>query len=183
MNYQKIIARLLILTFPVMIVSSCGGQATKEAEPAVKEESKAKPSDKRPKLDLTQGKGTLSFKLDGKLYETDPLHTKCWSTANIPLAMLMSKGADGLLVSWQMGYQEGQKSYKLNGDKDGTINFTIAGKTYWTRLKRDYLNITITEVKDKYSIKLLSGSFEGVLEDKEGNQVQITEGRFVTNDI
>jgi hypothetical protein len=98
--------------------------------------------------------------------------------------MLMAKG-EGLSISWQMGYQEGTKSYKLDGDKKGTINFTIGGKTYWTKsvLGDNYLNITITEIKDKYTVRLLSGTFEGVLEDKEGNKVQITEGRFVTNDI
>lgn len=84
-----------------------------------------------------------------------------------------------------MGYEAGRKSYKLDGDKKGTINFTIGGKTYWTKSVTgdNYLNITITDIRDKYSVKLLSGSFEGVLEDKEGNKVQITEGTFVTNDI
>ena len=183
MNYKKSITRLLALLLTV-IVFSCGGQTAKETAPAVKEENKARPDEKRAKMDLTRGKGSLSFKLDGQLYETDPLHTKCWTTTNIPLAMLMAKG-EGLNISWQMGYQEGTKSYKLDGDKKGTINFTIGGKTYWTRsvLGDNYLNITITEVKDKYTVRLLSGTFEGVLEDKEGNKVQITEGRFVTNDI
>jgi hypothetical protein len=185
MNYKKLMARLLVCFLFVMVLS-CGGQTAKDttaAPAAAKEESSARPEGKRPKLDLTKGKGSLSFKLDGQLYETDPLHTKCWTTVNIPLAMLMSKGDNGLRVSWQMGYKEGTKSYKLNGDKDGTVNFTVGGKTYWTKLSRDYLNITITEIKDKYSVRLLSGTFEGVLEDKDGNKVQITEGRFVTNDI
>jgi hypothetical protein len=133
---------------------------------------------------ITQGKGTLSFKLDGQVYETDPTRTKCWSTSNVPLAMLMAKG-DELSVSWQMGYTSGQSSYKLDGDSKGTINFTIAGKTYWTRSVTgdNYLDIKITSVKDKYSLKLLSGTFEGVLEDKDGNKVQITEGKFITEDI
>ena len=140
---------------------------------------------KPPSKNISKGKGSLSFKLNGQLYETDPQKTKCWSTTNIPLAMLMAKGEAGLLVSWQMGYTSGEKNYKLDGDKKGTINFTIGDKTYWTRSVTgdNYLNIKITEEKNKYNMLLLSGTFEGVLEDKDGNKVQITEGRFVTEDI
>ena len=99
--------------------------------------------------------------------------------------MLMAKGDGGLLVSWQMGYTSGQADYKLDGDKKGTINFTIDGKTYWTRSVTgdNFLDIKITEAKNKYNVILLSGTFEGVLEDKEGNKVQITEGKFITEDI
>jgi hypothetical protein len=84
-----------------------------------------------------------------------------------------------------MGYEEGKNSYKLDGDSKGTINFTIAGKTYWTRsvMGDNYLDIIVTGIKNKYSLKLLSGTFEGVLEDKDGKKVQITEGKFVTDDI
>ena len=182
MNCKKIIIRLLMLSIPVIVIS-CQEPASKETAPSAKEETKAKPEERRAKLDLTKGKGSLSFKLDGQLYETDPQRTKCWTTTTIPLAMLMARG-DGLSISWQMGYTENEKNYKLDGDKKGTINFTIGKKTYWTRRRGDnYLNIIITEIKDKYSVRLLSGTFEGVLEDKEGNKVQITEGKFVTSDI
>src|SRR5688572_30096142 len=84
---------------------------------------------KPPGRNLTNGKGSLSFRMDGQLYETDPKRTKCWSTSTTPLAMLMAYG-EGLTVSWQMGYTSGQSAYKLDGDKMGSVNFTIAGKTY-----------------------------------------------------
>lgn len=137
-----------------------------------------------PREKRSTGKGSLSFKMNGQLYKADPTRTKCWSTTNIPLAMLLAKG-EGFSVSWQMGYTKEQSEYKLDGDKKGTINFTIGGKTYWTKsvLGDNYLNIKFTGIKDKYSIILLSGTFEGVLEDKDGNKVQITEGRFETEDI
>ncbi|MGB8193930.1 MAG: hypothetical protein WCF67_18500, partial [Chitinophagaceae bacterium] len=150
---------------------------------ATKEAANNKSAASRPAT-LTKGKGSLSFKMNGQTYETDPQRTKCWTISSVPLAMLMAYG-DKLTVSWQMGYEAGKESYKLDGDNKGTINFTIDGKTYWTRsVKGDnYLNIMVTSVKDKYNVKLLSGTFEGVLEDKDGNKVQITEGRFITEDI
>jgi hypothetical protein len=167
----------------ILVFISCRENPTNETATTVKNDTSEVASKSRSKS-LTQGKGSLSFKLDGQLYETNPQRTKCWTTSSIPLVMLMAFG-DGLSVSWQMGYKADQRSYKLDGDKKGTINFTIGKKMYWTRSVRgdNYLNITITGIKDKYSVQLLSGTFEGVLEDKEGNKVQITEGRFVTEDI
>ena len=182
MNNKKLTLYLLLVSLAI-IFFSCQEQTKKEAASAVTD-NKSK-SDKRPaNLNITKGKGTLSFKMDGQLYKTDQQRTKCWTTTNIPLAMLMARG-EGLSISWQMGYEEGKDSYKLDGDSKGTINFTIDGKTYWTRsvMGDNYLNIIITNIKDKYSLKLLSGTFEGVLEDKDGNKVQITEGSFVTEDI
>jgi hypothetical protein len=191
MNHKKSIFYFLPLSFAI-IISSCQGQEKNESVNRSKKDSvPVEKNDntfnngKRPDMSkLATGKGSLSFKLNGQLYQTDPGHTKCWSTASVPLAMMMAKG-DGLSISWQMGYKEGERSYKLDGDDKGTVNFTIGGKTYWTRsVKGDnYLDIKITEVKDKYSLKMLSGTFEGVLEDKDRNKVQITEGKFVTEDI
>jgi hypothetical protein len=180
---KRLTAWLLLVPFSI-ITFSCKEHAKNEPASTVKEESNSQPHKRPPNQDLTKGKGSLSFKLDGQLYTTDPQHTKCWTTASVPLAMLMAKG-EGLSISWQMGYEEGKNSYKLDGDRKGTINFTIGGKTYWTRsVKGDnYLDIIITDVKNKYSLKMLSGTFEGVLEDKDGKKVQITEGRFATDDI
>jgi hypothetical protein len=76
-------------------------------------------------------------------------------------------------------------AYRVDNDSNGKLNFTLRGKTYWVRDVdgTNYLNIRITGVKEKYNVKLLSGTFEGVLADKDGNKVRITEGVFVTSDI
>lgn len=177
---------LSLIAFACAIIfASCNDQPKADAAAVIDKVSNDKPAKPPAGKSIMQGKGSLSFKLDGQLYETDRQKTKCWSTTTAPLAMLMAKGDEGLLISWQMGYTAGQNTYKLDGDSKGTINFTVAGKTYWTRsVKGDnYLDIKITSTKDKYSLILLSGTFEGVLEDKEGNKVQITEGKFVTEDI
>jgi hypothetical protein len=162
---------------------ACQESPAKEIS-AVPSDSKDTTAPKSTRPNGTRGKGSLSFKLNGQLYETDPSKTKCWSTTTVPLAMLMAKG-DGLSISWQMGYTTGQSDYKMEGDKQGTINFTIGDKTYWTRrvTGANYLDIKITSAKNYYNVILLSGTFEGVLEDKDGNKVQITEGKFVTEAI
>jgi hypothetical protein len=133
---------------------------------------------------LSQGKGTLSFKLNGKVYHTDTSRTKCWTTPNIPVAILWSSGS-GLDISWKILDIKGKGIYKIDRDSRGSVNFFIAGKTYWIR-KTDgsnYITITITAMKDLYGVKLLSGTFEGIIEDKDGNKVQITEGKFTTEGI
>ena len=182
MNHKKLTLHLLLVVFTIVFFS-CQGQPKNKASVAIKED-KGKAIETTANHGITKGKGNVSFRMDGQLYKTDPQTTKCWTTSTAPLAMLMAKG-EGLSISWQMGYEEGKDSYKLDGDSKGTINFTIGGKTYWTRSVSgdNYLNIIITNIKDKYSLKLLSGTFEGVLEDKDGNKVQITEGSFVTEDI
>jgi hypothetical protein len=162
------------------LLFACQESPAKETS-AVQSDSKDTTAPKSTRPNGTRGKGSLSFKLNGQLYETDPSKTKCWSTTTIPLAMLMARG-EGLNISWQMGYTKGQSDYKLEGDKQGTINFTIGNKTYWTRrvTGANYLDIKITSAKNYYNVILLSGTFEGILEDKDGNKVQITEGKFVT---
>lgn len=174
--------QVLILSIALLFFS-CGEEHQKVTTTVAADAKDTTPS-RPPREKRTNGKGSLSFKLNGQLYETDPKQTKCWSTVNIPAAMLIAKG-DGLSVSWQMHYDKDQTTYRLDKDKKGTVNFTIGGKTYWTksRLGDNYLDIKFTTVKDKLSLILLSGTFEGVLEDKEGNKVQITEGRFETEDI
>jgi hypothetical protein len=133
---------------------------------------------------LIKGKGELSFNINGKLYKSNPTQTKCWTTANVPIAVLWSKG-EGIMVSWQIQDMRGKGIYKLNKDSSGTANFTIAGNTYWVRRTdgSNYLNITITAIANKYNLKLLSGFFDAVLEDKNGRKIRITEGRFITSDI
>jgi hypothetical protein len=173
----------LLLLSLTLLFFSCGQQPRKEAQANNKDTNNDRTGASAAVAKLSKGKGLLTFKMDGQLYETDPKRTKCWTTTSVPLAMLMANG-NAMSISWQMGYEQGKDTYKLDGH-NGSTNFTIGGKTYWTRsLKGDnYLNIIVTSVKNKYSLILLSGTFEGVLEDKEGNKVQITEGKFVTEDI
>jgi hypothetical protein len=130
---------------------------------------------------LMKGKGTLSFKLNGRTYQSDSTQTKCWTSDKTPSAILWAKGTD-INVSWQIQNVTGRATYKIDKDSKGTINITTGSKTYWIR-KTDgsnYLNIIITDIKEVYGVKLLSGTFEGIVEDKDGNKMQVTAGRFTT---
>ena len=162
--------KILMLIIPVAMFFYSNAQTVNSSKPST-------PS-------LMKGKGTLSFKLNGRIYNSDSTQTKCWTTATVPLAMLWAKG-NVINISWQIQSIQGKGTYKIDKDSKGSINFTIGDKIYWVR-KTDgsnYLNIVITGIKDLYSVRLLSGTFEGVLEDKDGNKVQITEGKFATQGI
>lgn len=139
----------------------------------------------RPATGAHKSVGSLSFKLNGKLFEADPAHAKAWMTTQSPLAMLMAKNDKGLSVSMQLYNIQGEGNYKIDGDRKGTLNFTINEKTYWTRsvMGDDYLNVVITSTKSQATVILLSGTFEGVLEDKDKNKVLITEGKFITESL
>ena len=139
----------------------------------------------RPVMANHKSVGSLSFKLNGEFFEADPARVKAWTTSQVPLAMLMARNEKGLSVSMQIYNMTGEGTYKLDGDSKGSVNFTINGKTYWTRsvMGDNYLDLVVTSTKNQSTVVLLSGTFEGVLEDKDGNKVQITEGRFTTESL
>lgn len=131
-----------------------------------------------------QSKGSFSFKVNGELIEADPAHTKAWRTLQMPLAMLLASNDKGLSVSWQwMNEKEGD--YTIDSDKKGKVGFTINGKMYWVRsvLKDEYLNIHVTKRTTQATVILLSGTFDGILEDKDGNKITITDGVFTTESL
>lgn len=164
--------RQKIILLAIVLITGCYGHAQ-----TVNASKPSSPS-------LMKGKGNLSFKLNGQVYQSDSTQTKCWTSSTVPLAMLWAKGND-ISISWQIQNMQGITTYKIDKDSKGSINFTIGSKTYWVR-KTDgsnYLNIVITSIKDMYTVKLLSGTFEGILEDKDGNKVRVSEGRFVTKGI
>jgi hypothetical protein len=133
---------------------------------------------------LMKGKGTLSFKLNGRTWQSDSTQTKCWTSDKTPIAILWASGKD-VRVSWQIQNITGKATYHIDKDNKGTINITTGNKTYWIR-KTDgsnYLNVTITDIREVYGVKLLSGTFEGIVEDKDGNKMQLTAGKFTTQGI
>lgn len=159
---------------------SCNNSTEKKSD-----DSKENIKSERPTPGNHKSVGSLSFKLNGEFFEADPGRAKAWTTNQIPLAMLMAKNDKGLSVSMQMQNITGKGTYKLDGDSKGNVNFTVNGKTYWTRsVKGDnYLDVVITSTKNQATVVLLSGTFHGVLEDKDGNMVQITEGKFTTESL
>jgi hypothetical protein len=132
-----------------------------------------------------ESRGSLSFKLNGEFFEADPAQSKAWTGNGVPLALLTGKNDKGLFVSMQMQNFKGEGAYKLDSDRNGGMSITVNGKDYGIRsvMKDDYLDVVISGIKTLGAVLLLSGTFEGVLEDKDGNKVQITEGRFTTESL
>lgn len=139
----------------------------------------------RPSFGNRQSVGSLSFKLNGEFFEADPAHAKAWTSTGVPLAMMQAKNDKGLSASMQINNFKGEGAYKIDRDSEGGMNITVNGKTYGIRsvMKDDYLNVVISNIKTLGPVLLLSGTFEGVLEDKDGNKVRITEGRFTTESM
>src|SRR5882724_3749321 len=174
---------ILSTLLPVMLSCKDKRAQAKGAESGA--DTTAHPAAVTPHLNTAHvSKGLLSFKINGQTYEADPAHAKCWSTSNIPLVMCMAKGKD-LTVSMELASNSGKGVFRIEGDKQGKVGFTIADKFYWVKLKGDYLSITITDTKAvQYStVLMLSGTFEGQLQDKDGNKVQITDGQFTTESL
>ena len=69
----------LLLLAMTALFFSCQEHPAKETA-AAQPDSKDTTAPGPKKLDLTRGKGSLSFKLNGQLYATDPTKTKCWTT-------------------------------------------------------------------------------------------------------
>ncbi len=131
-----------------------------------------------------QSKGSFSFKVNGELMEADPAHAKAWRALQMPLTMLLASNDKGLSVSWEwMNEKEGD--YKIDGDSKGKVGFTINGKMYWVRsvMKDNYLNIHVTKRTTQATVIILSGTFDGVLEDRDGNKITITDGVFTTESL
>lgn len=170
---------LLFLSLFVLLLS-CNNNADKKAGSGQEVTKPGGPGSGKHK-----SVGSLSFKLNGEFFEADPARAKAWTTTQVPLAMLMARNDNGLSVSMQIMNIKGEGAYKLDGDSKGSVNFTVNGKTYWTRsvMGDNYLDLVITSTKNQSTVVLLSGTFEGVLEDKDGNKVQITEGRFTTESL
>jgi hypothetical protein len=172
----------LFILYALILFSSCNNNNAGDNK---LNDLKDKIKSERPSLANHQSVGSLSFKLDGELFEADPAHAKAWTTVQIPLAMLMARNDKGLSVGMQIQNMHGEGEYKIDGDRKGNINFTVNGKTYWTRSVTgdNYLNLIVTSTKEQATVVLLSGTFEGILEDKDGNKVHITEGKFTTDKL
>lgn len=172
----------LFLLSMLLLFLSCGNNTDKKIGNNQELTTAERPE---PGKHKSKSVGSLSFKLNGELFEADPSRVKAWTTSQVPLAMLMARNDKGLSVSMQIYNITGEGDYKLDGDSKGSVNFTINEKTYWTRSVTgdNYLNVKITSTKNQATVVLLSGTFEGVLEDKDRNKVQITEGRFTTESL
>lgn len=189
---NKLFTMRLYILLAVLVLASCNNNPEMRAgqsspaksalsQPAMADETSGDAAVPPAKI-KTGGKGSFSFRLDGVLVESDPSRTKCWSTINVPLAMMMARG-ERMTAGWQMPYTKGQTSYRLDAGAAGA-SFTVDGKNYATRQKKEnYINVEVTNVKEYYNVYLLSGTFEGMVQDNDGKTFTVTEGKFVTESL
>ena len=170
----------------MLVCIACQSNATTNKPQAASEAATDTQSSKTAPYVLPKhlGKGSLSFKANGTLYQADPAHAKAFSNAQMPAAMIMARNDNGLTVSVQFGYTK-EGAYKIDRDGKGTVGFTINNAMYWVRMPSngEYLTINITKAQTIGNVILLSGTFEGVLEDKDGNKITITDGQFTTDNL
>jgi hypothetical protein len=128
-------------------------------------------------------KGSMSFKFNGQAYAADPSHAKGYAMSQTGLGYINgANSTTGILIGLEL-FVKAKGEYVIKGDKDGKVNFTINGVMYWVRSSGNYLKIVIKETKQLGSLLLLNGTFEGIVEDKDGHKAQITEGKFSTEKL
>ena len=123
--------------------------------------------------------GSLSFKLNGKLYTADSSHARGYANKQTMQAYINGANSEDMVMGIEIKNLKGTGVYMISSNT-GKVDFTINHKTYTVLKPGDYLTITVTAVKQQSSFLLLNGLFEGSLQDKLGNKVLITEGRFET---
>ena len=62
----------------------------------------------------------------------------------------------------------------------GGAEFVLNHQTYTCIRPDDFIKVTITGTKEKGTLLLLKGNFEGRLRDRNGKEIIISEGKFET---
>lgn len=123
--------------------------------------------------------GSLSFKANGQLYEADSAHARGYAVMQTLVAYINGANNENMVMNIEVKGVKANGIFLLNG-KENKVDFTINHKTYSLPGNSDYLKVIINKVKQQGSFLLLNGLFEGQLQDKLGNKIFITEGKFST---
>lgn len=123
--------------------------------------------------------GSLTFRCNGQLYTADSTHARGYAVRQTSVAYISGANSETMVIDieWRGVKQTG--TFLINY-KDSKAEFSINHKGYSLKQEGDYLKIVIDRVKQQGAFLLLSGTFEGQLQDKNGNKAKITEGRFET---
>jgi hypothetical protein len=123
--------------------------------------------------------GSLNFKCNGQLYAADSSHARAYGLKQTDAAFIKAANTDNIVLSVEWKGLKGPGVYIITS-KESKAEFTIDHKTYLLNQAGDYIKIVIASVKQAGSFLLLSGTFEGQLQDKNGNKIKISEGKFNT---
>lgn len=131
------------------------------------------------KNDKPLSKGSLSFKLNGKLYMADSSHARGYANKQTMQAYINGANNEDMVIGIEIKKMKGIGTYIVNND-EGKVDFTINHKIFSIVKPGDYLKVTITFIRQQNSFLLLNGTFEASLQDKLGNKIIVTEGKFET---
>jgi hypothetical protein len=122
--------------------------------------------------------GTLHFQANGQLYTADSTHARGYAVKQTTLAYI--NGANGeMVIGIEWKGVKGPGVYSID-TRAGKVEFTINHKSYFPKEAGDYLTIKVLSVKQQGAFLLLNGTFEGQLQDRNGNKLKITAGIFET---
>jgi hypothetical protein len=134
------------------------------------------------KLPQVKSVGSLTFFFNGQLYEADSIHARGYAVKQTSAAYVNGANSDNMIANMEWKEVKAAGTFFINS-KSGKAEFAINHKSYSIKQTDDYLKIVISHVKQQGPFLLLSGTFEGQLQDKNGNKVKITNGRFETKSI
>jgi hypothetical protein len=123
--------------------------------------------------------GSLTFRCNGRLYTADSTHARGYAVKQTSVAYINGANSETMVIDIEWKGVKKPGTFLLNS-KGSKAEFTINLKTYSLKQAGGWLKIVISSVKQQGSFVLLSGTFEGQLQDKNGNKAEITEGRFET---
>jgi hypothetical protein len=123
--------------------------------------------------------GALVFKCNGQLYIADSTHARGYAVKQTSAAYINGANSETMVIDIEWKGVKGPGTFFINS-KESNAEFTINHKTYSLKQPGAYLKIVIVRATQQGSFVLLSGTFEGQLQDKNGNKATITEGRFET---
>jgi hypothetical protein len=122
--------------------------------------------------------GTLRFQANGQLYTADTTHARGYAVQQTTQAYINGASADMVIgIEWKG--VKGPGIYSID-TRAGKAEFTINHKSYFPKQAGDFLKITVLSAKQQGAFLLLNGTFEGQLQDRNGNRLKITAGIFET---
>ncbi len=125
--------------------------------------------------------GTLSFRANGQLYTADSTHARGYAVKQTSQAFI-NGASNNMVIGAEWKGVKGPGIYSID-TRAGKAEFSIDHTTYYARQAGDYLTITVKTARQQGAFLLLNGTFEGQLQDRNGNKVKIEAGVFETTSL
>jgi len=130
-----------------------------------------------------QSRGSLSFQINKQLFEAESAHARAYAVMNTSVGYLSAANQENMILNVEAEGLVKPGSLTLTKAGAGSCTLTLKHVEFGLNETDDYLRITVTNSKTENQMILLSGSFEGRLHDKKGNEIVIRDGRFKTDHL